>query len=610
MTRSLVNSRSTRSGTLRIGDQWNAINIIARSQTHPLKAVCELVENAIDAQAELIEITRRRLKGQVYLEVADNGRGITLHTDGEPDFARIATHVCDSMKRHLAAADRRGVHGEFGIGLLSFWSLGESLRMISAGSQGTLLEIELRTGQKNYVIRPVRGGLALGGTRVIVGPLFDAARKVVTGEKLVRYLAAELRDRIRTSGVVIQVLDRLVHKHLIVRPQEFLGERIACQEFLATEYGPLRVELYFRDGVDGPSEGIAVCKDGTRVLRNLTELDALQHAPWSEGGLEGVLDYPAFELAPGTRCGIVPDNRLSAFIAAAQRLEPIVTELLETRQNARAEKASGQILRQLKKAFTSALRELPPSEYLFFDLPSPRDTAESTVDVNPHAHGAVQSGVTLRPESVPTQGSSDLGAELEAQDLLPFEPGPLAAVVILPKSPRARPGEERALKALAFDEHGQRVTGELVFHWRMVDGNGSVRSAAEVCHVSSPTAGIVVVEVEAVQGPTTVQVQTTVKFIASQLETDGASPKGLPTYRISTEHGKPWRSRYDEKENEIVINSAHRDFAASRTTLAKHRRYIGKLYAKEVVLINFPHESPGAVMERLIELTLRTEENL
>ena len=44
--------------------------------------------------------------------------------------------------------------------------------------------------------------------------------------------------------------------------------------------------------------------------------------------------------------------------------------------------------------------------------------------------------------------------------------------------------------------------------------------------------------------------------------------------------------------------------------MAKHRRYIGKLYAKEVVLINFPHESPGAAMERLIELTLRTEENL
>ncbi|MFM8804848.1 MAG: hypothetical protein ACKOK8_13220, partial [Planctomycetia bacterium] len=85
---------------------------------------------------------------------------------------------------------------------------------------------------------------------------------------------------------------------------------------------------------------------------------------------------------------------------------------------------------------------------------------------------------------------------------------------------------------------------------------------------------------------------------------------GLPAYRLEPEHGQPWRSRYDSPRNEIVINSAHRDFLASRSSSAKHRRYIGKLYAKEVVLSNFPHESPAEVMERLIEVTLRTEDAL
>ena len=195
---------------------------------------------------------------------------------------------------------------------------------------------------------------------MIVGPLCDAVRKVVTGEKLVRYLSAELRDRIRTSGVVIQVSDRLVHKQLVVRPQEFVGERLALEQSIVTPFGPLRVELYFRERVDGPSEGIAVCKDGTRVLRSLAELDALQHTPWTESSLEGVLDYPAFELAPGTRSGIVPDDRLNAFISGVEQLEPAVTRLLEARQRARAEKASQEILRQLKKAFTSALRRTAP----------------------------------------------------------------------------------------------------------------------------------------------------------------------------------------------------------------------------------------------------------
>ena len=38
-------------GRLRIGDDWNAITIIALSQNNPLKAIAELVENSIDAHA-------------------------------------------------------------------------------------------------------------------------------------------------------------------------------------------------------------------------------------------------------------------------------------------------------------------------------------------------------------------------------------------------------------------------------------------------------------------------------------------------------------------------------------------------------------------------------
>ena len=59
-----------------------------------------------------------------------------------------------------------------------------------------------------------------------------------------------------------------------------------------------------------------------------------------------------------------------------------------------------------------------------------------------------------------------------------------------------------------------------------------------------------------------------------------------------------------------MINAGHRDFHASRETAAKHRRYIGKLYAKEIVLLNFPHESAERVMERLIEILVRTEDAL
>ena len=50
--------------------------IIALSQSNPLKAVAELVENSIDARAKTIVITRGREKGQHYLRVKDDGDGV------------------------------------------------------------------------------------------------------------------------------------------------------------------------------------------------------------------------------------------------------------------------------------------------------------------------------------------------------------------------------------------------------------------------------------------------------------------------------------------------------------------------------------------------------
>src|ERR1700737_409777 len=88
-------------GNRRIGDHWNAITIIALSQSNPLKAVAELVENSIDARAKTIVITRGREKGQHYLRVKDDGEGVCKNADGERDFHYVATHVCDSVKRHL-----------------------------------------------------------------------------------------------------------------------------------------------------------------------------------------------------------------------------------------------------------------------------------------------------------------------------------------------------------------------------------------------------------------------------------------------------------------------------------------------------------------------------
>ncbi len=121
--------KGMRSGKLRIADHWNAISIIAHSQANPLKAVAEFVENSIDARAKQIVIVRGKKKGEFYLKISDDGEGIPRDEQGLPDFRRVATHICDSIKRQFRSQSDKGIQGEFGIGLLSFWTVGQNLSM-------------------------------------------------------------------------------------------------------------------------------------------------------------------------------------------------------------------------------------------------------------------------------------------------------------------------------------------------------------------------------------------------------------------------------------------------------------------------------------------------
>ncbi len=510
----MAQTRRAHVGTLRIGDQWSAINIIARSQTHPLKAVCELVENSIDARATEINIVRRRRKDGIFLEVIDDGNGIIVDDRGHPDFAHIASHICDSMKNNLDERDRDGIHGEFGIGLLSFWSLGNELRLISASLDHRLYEMKLKRSGRHYNIRQIRGQLDTGGTRIVVGPLLDSTRNIVTGEKLQRYLSVELRDRIRNSRVQIQITDKVARKSLKVEPCAFEGERLEEIKNVFTKFGDVGVELYLRSGKSSNSAAVGVYKDGTRVLTDISELEQFQRSPWTDRRLEGVIDYPDLNLAPGTRCAVVPDEKQQAFVNAVGLIEPMVVEAIERRDRAQTETASRRILRQLHKAFASALRDMPTNDYLFFDIP---DTQRI------HRNAAKKKMTSADHETQSTERSN----QAEHSDV---SSGRLQSVLINRKNP------ERQLV--------------------------------------------------------------------------GRHRKSLPSYRLQAEGGEIWRSRYGLEKNEIVINSAHRDCIASRSTPAKHRKYLGKLFAKEIVLLNFPHLPASEVMERMIEVIFRTEDSL
>jgi hypothetical protein len=98
-------------------------------------------------------------------------------------------------------------------------------------------------------------------------------------------------------------------------------------------------------------------------------------------------------------------------------------------------------------------------------------------------------------------------------------------------------------------------------------------------------------------------------LIATPSTTVETALKGLPGYTLTNEPGQDWRSKYDAKNNIIIINSGHRDFIYS-SEKSRKLRYLCRLFSKELILNNFSGLPIEHMLERMVELSIYTEENL
>jgi hypothetical protein len=158
---------------------------------------------------------------------------------------------------------RAGIQGELGIGLLSFWTVGERLVMTSTGSDQRAYQMTMNKGDPSYEISPRRVLFAERGTEVRISPLLEGMR-TLSGEKIQWYLASELRDRIRSSELRISVMDKLARKQLEVEPRQFDGRLLHQLPSVRTSYGDAYVELYLTEPAE-PSR-VALYRSGTRVV--------------------------------------------------------------------------------------------------------------------------------------------------------------------------------------------------------------------------------------------------------------------------------------------------------------------------------------------------------
>jgi hypothetical protein len=594
------------SGKLRIGDNWNAIRIIALSQSNPLKAVAEFVENSIDARAKHVTLVRGREHGIHFLRIKDDGEGIRANEAGRPDFEYVATHICDSIKRRLKAEGATGLQGEFGIGLLSFWTVGEELVLTSAGKDGVTYQMHMKKGDPGYRVTRKHVLVSEPGTELIIKRILPGLKQF-SGEKIQWYLASELRDRIRTSGVDIRVVDRTARAEFKVEPRQFEGRllheiRRCCQ-------GELYLELYLTR--PAPGNTVSLYRQGTRVIESLCTFDELNNSPWTSGYLQGFIDAPYLNLTPGTRTGVIMD---AAFQRLTDELKPVEAELarlIEEQQRAEEEQTSREVLRSVQRALKEALMALPAEEYDWFDLHHPATLRPKVQTQAPGPEGAADADVIeLQPEA---EATSQLN---EAPQKVFFEfPGPLFSVRISPASSVLAVGGKRNLRALARDRSNRLVERDLVFRWELLQGEGQLQNAdGEIVTFQAGTEpGLATIRLTARQGELECSAEalvTVTETLLPQNPLRETTKQGIPSYTFQKAPGELWRSRYQADQNVVVINNGHRDFVfASRNKVLK-LRYICRLFAKELVVKNFAGLPPGDLLERLIELSLYTEENL
>jgi hypothetical protein len=634
--------RDPNQGRLRIGNQWNAIRIIALSQNNPLKAIAEFVENSIDAGAKNISIIRGKSRGDQYLKVIDDGAGIQ-------DFRYVATHIGDSIKRRLKERGQEAgqIQGEFGIGLLSFWTVGEELTLTSCPPEGEAQRLHMVKESPDFAIRPSRELFERSGTTLHIQPLLPGVRSL-SGEKIQSYLASELRDRISRSGVVIRIIDRTARKDLVVEPRRYHGRLLHDLPVPRTPLGEIYVELYLTE--PGSGEGVSLHRQGTRVLPSLTEAEAFRKPPWTSGYLEGIVDCSFLQLTPGTRTGIIYDASFDSFVHAMEGVEGALIEAIGEYRRAEDEEASKAMLKRITKALKEAFSMLPAEEYGWLSV---KDGARKSgggkgaggsgdAGVGEGADGDAtgagagsgdsdsEAGETAaeRPESgytaddvVPGVTIRDEATDTETGQRAFFEfPGPLYRVDLRPAKTRVAVGGECSLQAIPKDKSRRIVDSDVTMTWTVVEGSGrlSSESGEFVSYHAPQEPELAIIRVAARQEQIECSAEASVT-VTAELAGSGGGPAagtgavgryGLPGYTYRYAPGEFWRSRYDVDQSLITVNSGHADFVFASRQSASKLRYVSRLFAKEIVLANFPGAPREELLERMIELELYMDRSL
>jgi hypothetical protein len=595
-------------GRLKPADPFELIRWLARSQPDPRKALAELVQNSMDAGARKIRVTRLREHGVTALHVLDDGEGVIPELTRTEALTYIATHVGYSRKRDLTPEQRRELmtQGKYGIGLLGFWAIGQVLEMRTQHLNEPPYVLRLFEDSPRFEIDRLRTRLAFGDryTEIVVRSLHRPALASLSARRICDYLAAELRGQLLARDVQILVHDRIARglapKVLEVRPVRFEGLRLPLTESIPVEGGaPLRIELYLKPEGGGAAEGISILCAGSVVYDRIEafEVADFRRAPWTDPRLTGIVDFAGFQVPPGSRRGVVPDQAALAFAVALRTVEPSIAECLRDAERRAAAEAGPELVRQLERAFRDLHRLAP--EYDFFALRG--NGLGASTGTSPSAPGE-GTGASL---DLPGGAPAVIAAEDDEPPTL-LRPGPLATVEIRPAATRVERLGERRLRAVALDASRIPIREGVDFRWRVEPPLGTIepQGAPAVVFRAGPERGTVTITVSATTIDRSAGASSTVDIVEAMPATGGPRA-GVPEPTFVEESGASWRSRM--REGRWEVNSGHADFIAASETSRRRFRYLATLLAKEIVVHSFPSPEIGPALERLVGVLAITE---
>lgn len=599
---------------LQPADAFDLIRWLARSQSDPRKAVAELVQNAIDANARTIVIERRRRGRRPVLVVRDDGEGIRPKEEREMALRYIATHIGRSHKRNLSPSERREqiIAGQYGIGLLGFWSIGHRMEIRSRVNGSAIWTLRLIEDEPRAEVAAAPPAIDAPETftEIVISELHAAASRSLATRRLADYLGGELRGPLRASAVQLEVREydlrgQVIERNAVVA-RRFEGSRLDVPTQIAVPgYPTIEIELYHAGAT---ATGVELTCAGTVIADRITDLAGLglDRAPWNDPSLAGTIEFGALSVPPGTRRGVIPDAAADAFVATLEQLAPLVQAALERQAGQRDAATERQLVVELRRALRG-LRERVPHIGLPAQLPG-RGGAGSERTADPLGAPLTTSGATCGPTEL--EPRPDKPDELEPDEpplppsLLP--PGPAHHLRISPDPIRIWPGGKRRVRAIVFDIHGQQIVAPTTWSATSsqvtIEGDGMAR-VIELSELAGNGPFAVTVVAEANGGTCS----TTVELVIVDGPPAGGPGAGIPEPILVDEPGLSWRSRL--AASGWQINIGHPDYLALSLDARARLRYMVALFAKDLT-VSATHGANESVLDQMIDIIAHAERNL